>query len=75
MLRDIAMNIYYTESISTGGLNTFLGALRGGARHYFIIEEGGKQKCEQHRHKILYWPKNKQKYKCIEPQLFFKSIS
>ena len=35
------MNIYYTESTSTGGLNTFFGALKGGARHYFIIEEGG----------------------------------
>ena len=24
------MNIYYTESTSTGGLNTFFGALKGG---------------------------------------------
>ena len=43
-IRDIAMNIYYTESTSTGGLNTFFGALKGGARHYFIIEEGGANK-------------------------------
>ena len=43
-IRDIAMNIYYTESTSTGGLNTFFGALKGGARHYFIIEEGGQTK-------------------------------
>ena len=35
---------YYTESTSTGGLNTFFGALKGGARHYFIIEEGGANK-------------------------------
>ena len=43
-VRDIAVNIYYTESTSTGGLNTFFGALKGGARHYFIIEEGGANK-------------------------------
>ena len=43
-IRDIAVNIYYTESTSTGGLNTFFGALKGGARHYFIIEEGGANK-------------------------------
>ena len=43
-LRDIAMNVYYTERTSTGGLNTFFGALKGGARHYFIIEEGGANK-------------------------------
>ena len=44
VFRDIAVNIYYTESTSTGGLNTFFGALKGGARHYFIIEEGGANK-------------------------------
>ena len=51
---------YYTESTSTGGLNTFFGALKGGARHYFIIEEGGgKQKFEQPRRKISYWLNNR----------------
>ena len=47
------MNIYYTESTSTGGLNTFFGALKGGARHYFIIEEGGANKNLMTRMQVI----------------------
>ena len=58
-IRDIAMNIYYTESTSTGGLNTFFGALKGGQDIILSLKRGGKQKFEQPRRKISYWLNNR----------------
>ena len=43
-VRDIAMNIYYTESTSTGGLNTFFRALKGGQDIILSLKRGGANK-------------------------------
>ena len=40
-LREVALKLWITCGTFSVGVNTFFGALKGGAIHFFIIEEGG----------------------------------